>query len=164
MFEKNTKQVNRTIAKMFAMCLSAVLIMAALSFLGFFEFGTTYTLIVLIAGIVVTISPTVLIKFLSDDFMKYYMLIMLSLFIGVLGTSNHIGIYMTYALAPLFSCLYFNPKFTANKNEHLFLHSHGSSTVFQLQREIRGSVSGQISHCDLCSLPHRLYYRICRCE
>lgn len=98
---------------MFAMCLSAVLIMAALSFLGFFEFGTTYTLIVLIAGIVVTISPTVLIKFLSDDFMKYYMLIMLSLFIGVLGTSNHIGIYMTYALAPLFSCLYFDPKFTA---------------------------------------------------
>ncbi len=92
MFEKNTKQVNRTIAKMFAMCLSAVLIMAALSFLGFFEFGTTYTLIVLIAGIVVTISPAVLIKFLSDDFMKYYMLIMLSLSIGVLGTSNHIGI------------------------------------------------------------------------
>lgn len=40
------------------------------------------------------------------------MLIVLSVFIGILGTSNHIGIYITYALVPIFSCLYFDPDFT----------------------------------------------------
>ena len=113
MFEKNTKEVNRIIARMFAGCAVAILAIAACSYLGVFEFGERYTLIVLVAGLVVTVSPIVLIRFCSDTFMKYYMLIVLAVFIGVLGTNNRIGIYMTYALVPIFSCLYFDPKFTA---------------------------------------------------
>ena len=113
MFEKNTKEVNRIIARMFAGCAVAILAIAACSYLGVFEFGEGYTLIVLVAGLVVTVSPIVLIRFCSDTFMKYYMLIVLAVFIGVLGTNNRIGIYMTYALVPIFSCLYFDPKFTA---------------------------------------------------
>lgn len=112
MFEKNTKEVNRIIARMFAGCAVAILAIAACSYLGVFEFGERYTLIVLVAGLVITVSPIVLIRFCSDTFMKYYMLIVLAVFIGVLGTNNRIGIYMTYALVPIFSCLYFDPKFT----------------------------------------------------
>ena len=41
--------------------------------------------------------------------MKYYMLILVSIFIGILGTSKHIGVYITYILVPVFSCLYFEP-------------------------------------------------------
>lgn len=112
MFEKNTKEVNRIIARMFAGCAVAILAIAACSYLGVFEFGERYTLIVLVAGLVITVSPIILIRFCSDTFMKYYMLIALAVFIGVLGTNNRIGIYMTYALVPIFSCLYFDPKFT----------------------------------------------------
>ncbi len=112
MFEKNTKEVNRLIAKMFAACTIAVILLVACSYFGVFEFGKTYTLIVLIVGLIVTITPSVFIHILSDNVMKYYMMIILSVFIGVLGTNNHIGIYMTYALVPIFSCLYFEPKFT----------------------------------------------------
>lgn len=112
MFEKNTAQVNKLIAKMFAFCSIAVLALAVLSWTGVFEFGRSYTLIVLIAGLIITVSPSLLIKKLPDKILRNYMLIALSVFIGVLGTNNHIGIYITYALVPIFSCLYFDPKFT----------------------------------------------------
>ena len=112
MFEKNTAQVNKIIAKMFAFCSIAVPALAVLSWTGVFEFGRSYTLIVLIAGLIITVSPSLLIKKLPDKILRNYMLIALSVFIGVLGTNNHIGIYITYALVPIFGCLYFDPKFT----------------------------------------------------
>lgn len=121
MFEKNTKEVNNIIARMFATCTVAVLALVICSYLGVFEFGEKYTLIVLIAGLVVTISPSIMIRFCSDAFMKYYMLIILAIFIGVLGTNNRIGIYMTYALVPVFSCLYFDLKFTVQMGVFSYL-------------------------------------------
>lgn len=108
-FEENTKQVNRAIARILAFCTAIILILVISSLLGWFEFGEDYTLIILIAGLVITLSPSILIRHCSDHFMKHYMLIMLAVFIGVLGTNNHIGIYITYMLVPLFSCLYFEP-------------------------------------------------------
>lgn len=112
MFEKNTRKINNVIAKMFAVFSVLVIVMAVLSILGVFEFGNTYTAIVLVAGLVVSVSPILLIRFVPPYIMKYYMLIILAVFIGILGMSNHIGIYITYALVPIFSCLYFDPKFT----------------------------------------------------
>lgn len=112
MFEKNTRQVNEIIAKVFALCTGIILILVACSCFGVFEFGVIYTVIILIAGVILTISPTLLLKVLPPDVMKYYMLIALSVFIGVLGTNIHIGIYISYVLVPIFSCLYFDPKFT----------------------------------------------------
>lgn len=61
------------------------------------------------AGSVVAISPSILIRFLSGNALKYYMLVMAALLIGLLGTNNHIGVYITYALVPIASCLYFDP-------------------------------------------------------
>ena len=49
-------------AFMFASCAVAILAIAACSYLGVFEFGERYTLIVLVAGLVVTVSPIVLIR------------------------------------------------------------------------------------------------------
>ena len=112
MFERNTKEINRLIAHMFAWCTIAVAALVICSWLGVFEFGKVYTRIILVAGLLITVSPSLLHRILPADVMRYYMLIMLSVFIGVLGTNNHIGIYITYALVPIFSCLYFDPKFT----------------------------------------------------
>ncbi len=92
------------------MCSIVIVLVAIGSYVGFFEFGSKYTLIILIAGLVVTISPSLLMRILPDRVMVYYMLITLSIFIGVLGMNNRIGIYMTYALVPIFSCLYFDTK------------------------------------------------------
>lgn len=113
MFEKNTKQVNRIIANIFLIGSAAILFMVICSSLGVFEFGKDYTVILLVVGLVITVSPSLLIRYVSDHVMKYYMLIVLAIFIGGLGTSNHIGIYISYALVPIFSCLYFEPQLVA---------------------------------------------------
>lgn len=111
MFKKNTKQVNQMIARMYAVGMAVIFILVICSAIGIFEFGKTYTGIILIAGLIISTSPSILIGHMSDCFMKYYMLIMAAVFIGVLGTNNHIGVYITYALIPIASCLYFDPKF-----------------------------------------------------
>ncbi|MGO4945657.1 hypothetical protein ACTQ50_04535 [Blautia sp. Sow4_E7] len=109
MFEKNTKRVNRMIANMFAAASVVVVVLVVCSCIGIFEFGRAYTRILLVAGLVIALSPSVLIRFWPDNVIKYYMLIMAALLIGFLGTNNHIGVYITYALVPIVSCLYFDP-------------------------------------------------------
>ena len=90
-----------------AICSVVILLMTFLSVTGFFEFGTSYTYFVIIVGLLVSLSPKILSRFLSDNIMKYYMFISASVFIGVMGANGHIGIYITYALVPIVSCLYF---------------------------------------------------------
>lgn len=99
------------IARIFAYCSGMILVMVACSLLGIFEFGRTYTGIVLIEGLVTAISPSILIHVLPDRAMKYYTLVMAAVFIGILGINDHIGIYISYILVPLMSCLYFEPDF-----------------------------------------------------
>ena len=70
MSEKNTNEANRLIAKMFAACTIAVILLVVCSY-----FGVTYTLIVLIVGLIVTITPGIFVHMLSDNAMKYYMMI-----------------------------------------------------------------------------------------
>lgn len=112
MLEDNTRKINKLISKIYAICSLFILFMAVCSWNGVFEFGNSYTWIVLIAGLFVSISPSVLINILSDNVMKYYMMIILVIFIAIMGTSDKIGIYMMYAVVPILSCLYFEPKFT----------------------------------------------------
>ena len=103
-------------ARLFAVATLAILVLVAFSCLGIFEFGKRYTLIILIAGLIVALSPSIMIRFLSDNAMRYYMIILAAIFIGVLGTNNHIGVYITYALVPIYSCLYFEPIFTVKSS------------------------------------------------
>lgn len=116
MFEKNTKQVNQIMSRLFAVATLAILILVSFSYLGIFEFGKNYTLIILVAGLIIALSPSILIHYLSDNVMRYYMIILVTVFIGVLGTNNHIGVYITYALVPIYSCLYFEPAFTVKSS------------------------------------------------
>lgn len=112
MLKENTRQINQMIAKIFAACTIVILLMTVCSYAGFFEFGRNYTIIVFGVGMIVAISPSILISFLPDHIMKYYMLMIAAIFIGILGTNVEIGIYITYILVPIFSCLYFDPEFT----------------------------------------------------
>ena len=103
-------------ARLFAVATLVILVLVAFSCLGIFEFGKRYTLIILIAGLIVALSPSIMIRFLSDNAIRYYMIILVAIFIGVLGTNNHIGVYITYALVPIYSCLYFEPAFTVKSS------------------------------------------------
>ena len=110
-FEKNTTQVNQIIANILANCSIIILVMVFLSAVGFFEFGKTYTYILLIAGLFISLSPKIFMHLFSDTFMKYYMMISAAVFIGIIGADKNIGIYITYALVPILSGLYFDTSF-----------------------------------------------------
>ncbi len=108
-FTENTAKVNSAIANILAFCSIAILFMVVLSVMGFFEFGTVYACILVVGGVLVCLIPKVLVRFLPDCAMKYYMLVSVALFIGVLGYNKNIGIYITYVLVPILSCFYFEP-------------------------------------------------------
>ena len=110
MFEENTKQVNEIMSRLFIRLSPALLVLAGLSMLGVFEFGSTYCIIMLVTGFAVAVTPSLFIRHLSPDVLKHYMLITLALFIAILATNNKIGVNITFLLAPAFSCLYFDPK------------------------------------------------------
>lgn len=121
MFEENTKQVNLILSRLFIRLAPALLALAGLSFAGVFEFGTTYCIILIVTGFFTAFTPSLLIRYLSPDALKHYMLFTVALFIGILATNNKIGVNITFLLAPLFSCLYFDPR--------LVLHSSAFSYV-----------------------------------
>lgn len=66
MFEKNTKQVNQIIARIFAACTAIIMILVVCSAFGVFAFGKRYTMIILIAGLIITISPSLFIALTAD--------------------------------------------------------------------------------------------------
>lgn len=114
-FKKNTTQVNKIIATSLLRCSLALILLMLTDIVGVFKFDNTLKIIILGVGFFVTVSPTVFLKLnFSDTFMKYYMLFSMSILIGLLGTNNGIGIYITYILVPVASCLYFNSFFTLN--------------------------------------------------
>ena len=67
-------------------------------------------MIILIAELIIAVTPGILIRFLPDRLLRDYMLFMAAVFIGILGTNNHIGVYITYVLVPILGCLYFEPE------------------------------------------------------
>ena len=108
---RNTAHVNETMAKILAHCAAVILAMAVLSAVGFFEFGAVYTWILVGVGLPVCLLPWFLLRVLPDRVMKYLMMVSTALFIGIIGADKNIGVYITYILVPLLSCLYFEPGF-----------------------------------------------------
>ncbi len=113
MLEKNTKQVNKIISYSLAGCSLAMIVLLFLNHIGFFHYTKGLYFTIKYLGLFVTLSPFVLYKIkISDTVLKYYMLIIMAVLIGVMGTFTGIGIYISYVLVPIASCLYFDKKLT----------------------------------------------------
>ena len=74
-FARNTAQVNETMVRILARCAVVILVMAALSAVGLFEFGAGYTWILLGVGLTVCLLPKLLIRVLPDLAMQYLMMV-----------------------------------------------------------------------------------------
>jgi len=96
-----------------AICVFSIIALLATYHLKIFDFDPKLLWSIRILGFGTSLSP-LLLYFLKvpDEFLKYYMAICLSVFIGTMGCFNGIGIYITFVLVPIASCLYFDPKFT----------------------------------------------------
>ena len=111
--KNNIHKLNQQIVFTMARCSLILVCLQILKMLSIFEFGGALYVVITAGGFFVTLSPLVLwyLK-VSDNFLKYYMFIELSVFIGALGCFNKIGIYITFILVPVASCLYFDMKYT----------------------------------------------------
>ena len=114
MIDNNTKQVNELLAKALSYCAIALVALLLINAFGIFDFSKFIRYTIIFVGVPATLLPTLLCKLnVSERFIKHFMMVSLSLVIGLLGSQNGIGIYITYILVPVASCLYFSYKFTA---------------------------------------------------
>ena len=113
MFKDNTKQVNRVLAQSLLWCSLGLIALLITNYMGLFHFKTNLLMIIVIAGFMACCMPFILFKAgVPDNFLKYYIHISVSILIGLMGMNNSIGIYITFILVPIISCLYFDRRFT----------------------------------------------------
>ncbi len=95
---------------------ASTLILAALIYLnsrGIFDFDDRLVFFIAFPGIPTSIAPFILYRAkVSDKFLKYYMAFSMAFLIGILGCFSSIGIYISFALVPVASVMYFDPVFT----------------------------------------------------
>ncbi|MCQ2524400.1 MAG: ATP-binding protein [Lachnospiraceae bacterium] len=109
----NTKDLNRRIAKNLAISSFALIAILLLRVVRVLNLDSKVIMTISTLGILTTLSPIILSYLkVNDTFLKYYMFFILELTIGALGCSNKIGIFLTFIVVPLSSCLYFDKKFT----------------------------------------------------
>jgi len=112
MLEKNVKEVNEKVKRTLGICSSVFVVLILLTFLNVYKFDTQIKYTCLI-GFAISLSPYILDRLIKNQaFIKYYMHIVIALIIALLGTNHGIGVYITYVLVPICSCMYFDKKFT----------------------------------------------------
>lgn len=114
MVDNNTRKVNELLARALSYCAIILVVLLLLVPFRIFDFSPRIIRIIVFAGIPATLFPIIMFKLkVPDRFLKHYMLIALGVLIGLLGTQSGIGIYITYILVPIASCLYISRRFTA---------------------------------------------------
>ena len=113
MLQKNAERVNKIICYSLAACSIAFLILIVTYNLGIFGFEQNLLYTIVFFGFFTTLSPIILYNLnVPSNFIKYYSLFVVAILIGQLGTYTSIGIYITYVLVPVISCIYYDKKFT----------------------------------------------------
>lgn len=109
----NTHKLNKQIAITMAACTVFLVCLLLLDFFSVFNFSKRLMFAIPLVGFPTLISPLVLYLLkVPDKFLKYYMSVALSILIGMFGCFNDIGIYITFILVPVASCLYFDRNYT----------------------------------------------------
>lgn len=112
-FEQNDKQVCARLSKILLWITLVFPALFILSAVGVFQIKFRDLGILSIPGCICTIGPTILQKIgISVGKMKYISVLAVGFVVMLLGGNSAIGIYMTYGLAMLFSCMFFDQKFT----------------------------------------------------
>lgn len=113
MYTNNTHEMNKRMSFCFLACTFALISLLIFNHFELYSFNPRLVRLIAVPGIPLTLLPFLL-NFLSipDEFLKYFMTIYLSVFIGTLATFNDIGIYISFVFVPVASCLYFDAVYT----------------------------------------------------
>lgn len=84
-----------------------------LTWIGFFRFNLIKLYFYGLIGTICTVSPYILRKFgANTNFLKYYVIAMSGVTIGILNASGVVNLYITLILPIALSCIYFDKKLT----------------------------------------------------
>lgn len=113
-FLLNDEKVNRRLAKVLLWMTLVFPVLFALTAAKVFWIKYPDLTRLSIIGVFGTVGPSVLQKrrIVSIEAMKYINVLAIGFLVMLLGMNSAIGIYISYALALLLSCMYFNKKFT----------------------------------------------------
>lgn len=112
-FEQNNQKVCRQLAKVLLWMTLVFPVLFLATALGVFQIKYDDLAILSVIGCFCTFGPTILQKTeISVGPMRYISVLAVGFIIMLLGGNSAIGIYMTYGLAMLFSCMFFDKKFT----------------------------------------------------
>lgn len=112
-FEQNDEKVNKRLTKLLmwmTLVFPALFILTAVR-IFWIDYGALIRLTII--GCFCTIGPFIMYKMgMPVRVMKYVSVLAVGFIIMLLGMNSAIGIYITFGLAQLFSCMYFDKKFT----------------------------------------------------
>lgn len=112
-FEQNNLKVCRQLAKVLLWMTLVFPVLFLATALGIFQIQYDDLAVLSVIGCFCTLGPTILQKTgVSVGVMRYVSVLAVGFIIMLLGGNSAIGIYMTYGLAMLFSCMFFDKKFT----------------------------------------------------
>lgn len=112
-FRENDVRVTKTAVKVVRWLIVVFPLLIVLSLLGIFQSKMENLIPLTLIGIVVTMGPSVAYKLnVPIRIMRYISTLSLGMLVALMATDSTIGIYMTYALAMVFSIFYYDKKFT----------------------------------------------------
>ena len=112
-FEQNDVKVCAKLTKILVWMTLVFPILFLATLVGVFQIPYDDLAVLSAIGCVCTIGPAVARKAgVPVRIMKYVSILAIALIIMLLGGNWTVGIYMTYGLAMLFSCMFFDKKFT----------------------------------------------------
>lgn len=112
-FEQNDARVNKRMTKVLLWMTLVFPALFGLTAAGVFWIEYSALTRLSIIGVFCTVGPFVLQKLgVPVKVMKYVGVLSVGLIVMLLGMNSSVGIYMTYGIALLFSCMYYDKKFT----------------------------------------------------
>lgn len=112
-FEQNDRKVCKRLAKVLLWMTLVFPVLFLATAIGVFQIHYDDLALLSVPGCICTLGPSVLQKIgIPAKKMKYVSVLAVGFVVMLLGGNSAIGIYMTYGLAMLFSCMFFDKKFT----------------------------------------------------
>ncbi len=112
-FYENDVRVTKTAVKVVRWLILVFPLLILLSLVGIFQSKLSNLIVLTVIAVVVTMGPTVAYKLNAPiGVLKYITTLALGILVALMASDSTIGIYMTYALAMVFSIFYYDKKFT----------------------------------------------------
>ncbi len=112
-FEQNDRKVCKRLAKVLLWMTIVFPVLFLATAIGVFQIHYDDLALLSVPGCICTLGPSLLQKMgVPVRAMKYISVLAVGFVVMLLGGNSAIGIYMTYGLAMLFSCMFFDKKFT----------------------------------------------------